>query len=197
MCKVHFWVCFFAIQTAKIVLQILSFEWAASEHREFGGFYSFAFHALRRKSVPPYSEKICWKWQENGKTWNLHEMTHFLVSPKVENKLHFLQIPSKRLFLLFKKNRDWQFIIYNSCFAIPEFANPDFGINDLQLRAVLMITIIIYWFVHLCIMKRGYSAVVARSLCMWKAPGSIPGTSKSWNFFVFNLAEILSSWIHN
>ncbi len=25
---------------------------------------------------------------------------------------------------------------------------------------------------------RGYSAVVARSLCMWKAPGSIPGISK-------------------
>ncbi len=26
-------------------------------------------------------------------------------------------------------------------------------------------------------MVRGYSAVVARSLCMWKAPGSIPGIS--------------------
>jgi hypothetical protein len=134
--------------------------------------------------------------------------------------------------------------------AIPEFANPDFGINDLQLRVriwgplypvhLLVIPIhictsqslfshsyvvnewlnrhcdvqidiriradelgindheiIIFCFLHLCIIKRGYSAVVARSLCMWKAPGSIPGTSKSWNSFFFNLAENLSSWIHN
>ena len=33
---------------------------------------------------------------------------------------------------------------------------------------------------------RGCSAVVARSLCMWKAPGSIPGIS-SGNFFSFSL----------
>ncbi len=34
--------------------------------------------------------------------------------------------------------------------------------------------------------QRGYSAVVARSLCMWKAPGSIPGISKGYILLYYN-----------
>ena len=36
--------------------------------------------------------------------------------------------------------------------------------------------------------RRGCSAVVARSLCMWKAPGSIPGISKMDFFSTFQMS---------
>ncbi len=45
---------------------------------------------------------------------------------------------------------------------------------------------------RLCLLIWGCSSVVERSLCMWKAPGSIPGISRNfWPIYIFRFIFVL------
>ena len=82
---------------------------------------------------------------------------------------------------LWERSNLWWHIIYGHDDMTCNKESVLFWLGNMQFFDKFMFK----WFQEFGHCGRGCSAVVARSLCMWKAPGSIPGISITMNYFCF------------
>ena len=122
-----------------------------------------------------YRPKVCMLKLTNNNYW--HE---------VKLKKHRKRCPSTVVYRYTTTKRNFEtleLLLLKLLMAklLDQYTVDQFSLNYLFLINFLMWSVSHYFFQHFA--SRGCSAVVARSLCMWKAPGSIPGISNDFIFY--------------